>query len=202
MKFLIIRFQQLKIQNKQQTKIFSSILDRMKSSKKQIGKNTFILNRSRKAKFFSYANYAFVLERQRQNNFYYRCAEFRRQKCTARLTVFHQQKANGQKFLTYHQSREHNHPNNVRGILRSFLVRLNPNNSNFFVKFFFFSDNDVVTQVLHKGFMFYKHWTKLNRTFWRCTQVNAVKRCPARLCIESDVITEINEHNHERPVPV
>lgn len=56
-----------------------------------------------------------------------------------------------------------------------------------------------MTQVLHKDFMFYKHFSKSNRTFWRCTQVNAVKRCPARLRIESDEITEINEHNHDRP---
>lgn len=87
----------------------------MQSTKIQIGENTFILNRSRKVKFFSYENYAFVLERQRHNNFYYHCAELRTKKCKARLIVFHQQKANGEKFRTYHQSQRHNHPNNLRG---------------------------------------------------------------------------------------
>lgn len=58
------------------------------------------------------------------------------------------------------------------------------------------SVNDSVVQILHKGKVFYKHYTKLEKTYWRCRQVNAPERCLARLCTDASIVVEINDHNH------
>jgi FLYWCH zinc finger domain len=49
---------------------------------------------------------------------------------------------------------------------------------------------------MHNGFLFYRHYLKDDKVYWRCRQVTSTVRCPARLCI-SDKIVELNQHNHD-----
>lgn len=62
--------------------------------------------------------------------------------------------------------------------------------------FVLISVNDSFVQILHKGKVFYKHYNKLEKTYWRCRQVNAPERCLARLCTDAANVVEINDHNH------
>lgn len=57
-------------------------------------------------------------------------------------------------------------------------------------------DKNAKSQILHKGHLFYKHYCKDNKRYWRCTKINAPNRCPARLFTDDYNVSEINEHNH------
>lgn len=52
------------------------------------------------------------------------------------------------------------------------------------------------TKVMHKGVVYYKHYIKGDSVFWRCSKINAVPRCPARLTTSNKGVLEINRHNH------
>lgn len=52
------------------------------------------------------------------------------------------------------------------------------------------------SKVMHKGILYYKHYSKGDSVFWRCSKINAVPRCPARLTTSINGVVEINRHNH------
>lgn len=53
--------------------------------------------------------------------------------------------------------------------------------------------------VEHKGYIFVRHYDRGDKTFWRCNQMKAGKRCTARVATGGDSILERGEHSNHSP---
>ncbi|XP_063705180.1 modifier of mdg4-like isoform X8 [Culicoides brevitarsis] len=105
--------------------------------------------------------YSYKLEKTRGQVGYYKCANYTKSRCMARL-LKHGDGPSG----LYKKQGHHNHA-----------ADMDKNNY----------------QLLHKQFIFYRHYAKDSRIYFRCKEV----LCPARAIRTSNNIMTISNHNHD-----
>lgn len=175
-------------------------------SREQIGAATFLLKRRRK--YYYYNEYPFVLDRRRNQNEYYHCAQNVASDCKARLVIKNVPDTNAQ--ITSIKQHNHTDKGGMYEILKEIeiysvweicliwekMIEYPTNFSTFLISVSTGEKEDRQV-VEHKGYIFVRHYEAADKTFWRCNHVVKSKRCTARLTTCGRNISERGTHIHQ-----
>lgn len=163
----------------------------------KIADNTFAIERSRTSLTHNGFNYKF--EKARKTRSYYRCTETRTKGCKCRLSLqLFPGSVPDRKFTLF---KEHNHGREGKACMGEIAVagiNIFCKIINLFVCFTECGSSTKLMQLMHNGFLFYRHYVKGDKVYWRCCKSNAALRCRARLTTISDstAVNEVHDHNH------